>query len=337
MLSMRSAALESASQRDPLIGLRIGNRYTIGAVHRQRSDGPVYAACDEERQRGVAIAVLDEAWARDTAAVERFMLQSRSAGALTYNLVVEAWDLGRLPDGRPFLAMPLLNKATDLRTLLRKHGPLEPTRVASLFHDVGTALDRIHPRGLVHHDLKPENLLHLTRKGGDEIVLVLGFGLALAHFANEEYPFDIYDWPTPEFMPPEAASGVIPDWRGDVYALATSAFELITGRLPFDANDVEDMARLKTTSAPPRLCEVGGHEFSPALELVLARGLATDPADRYQSAGEFTRELAAACPLVAEDFLPIEPIVPQVIVDQLRPSAAATLRDRLSRLRERQS
>jgi serine/threonine protein kinase len=277
---------------DALIDARIAERYTVRALIRCKGEGRVYRARDEEHGRDVALHVLDADWAADPAMRDRFIAQARLASALAPNVIIDMSELVYLPDGRPSLVLPLI-RGTDLATLLTEAGPIEPARVSSLLEQVATALDRIHGKGLVHHDLKPENLVRVTSERGVERLLVLGFGVQAVRFGRAPR-LDVFDYDTPEFMPPEAASGMIPDARGDVYALATTAFELTTAALPFSGADVEELVRLKTTSEPSSLAQAAGRPFSEALEAVIARGLAMHPADRWASAGEFVRALSAA-------------------------------------------
>src|SRR5688572_14555986 len=147
-----------ASPRDPLIGARVDGRYLVESVLGRGGMGVVYAAVHEELQRAVAVKVLNPAWAADPDATERFLREARTASSLSHANVVDVWDLGRLPDGRPYLVMPRI-AGEDLGTLLAEHGPQHPRRVVELLQGVAAALDLIHDKGFVHRDIKPENLL----------------------------------------------------------------------------------------------------------------------------------------------------------------------------------
>ncbi|HMI93404.1 MAG TPA: protein kinase, partial [Polyangiales bacterium] len=262
----------------------------------------MYSAVHEDLRRDVAVKVLDKSWASDRTAIERFLQEARTASGLSHGNIVDVLDLGRLPDGRPYLVMPLI-VGFDLATVLAEEGPQHPKRVASLLGGVASALDLIHAKGLVHHDIKPENLMQVRREDGSETVVVLDFGIAGARFPLDGRGIELFDRGTPEFMPPEAASGIVPDRRGDIYALATVAFELMTGRLPFESNDDAELATLKATRPPSSMTYASGLSFPLALEAVVARGLATRPAERYATAGEFVRRLAHVAAQIADDFL----------------------------------
>jgi len=299
---MSVAGIKSGPARDPLLGARIDGRYRIRAVHGRGGMGVVYSAVHEDLRRDVAVKVLDKSWASDRTAIERFLQEARTASGLSHGNIVDVLDLGRLPDGRPYLVMPLI-VGSDLATVLAEEGPQHPKRVASLLSGVASGLDLIHAKGLVHHDIKPENLMQVRREDGSETVLVLDFGIAGARYPTDGRGMELFDRGTPEFMPPEAASGVVPDRRGDIYALATVAFELMTGRLPFDSADDAELATLKATRPPSSMTFASGLSFPLALEAVVARGLATRPAERYATAGEFVRRLAHVAAQIADDFL----------------------------------
>src|SRR5688500_16069365 len=118
-----------ATSRDPLIGAHVDARYLVESVIGRGGMGVVYAAVHEELQRPVAIKVLNPAWASDQDAAARFLREARVASSLSHANIVDVWDLGRLPDGRPYLVMPRIT-GEDLGTLLAEEGPLHPQRVA---------------------------------------------------------------------------------------------------------------------------------------------------------------------------------------------------------------
>jgi serine/threonine-protein kinase len=276
---------------DALVGTRIDGRYRLDRVIGRGGMAVVYAGEHLELQNTVAIKVLDEVWATDADAVERFLLEARVASSLHHANIVSVSDLGRLLDGRPYLVMPMI-AGEDLATLLMHEGPMPAHRVALMLKGVASALDLIHAKGLLHRDIKSENLMHVLHEDGTESVLVLDFGIAsacLSRIGSKEGAWS----GTPEFMPPEALMGRPPDQRADVYALATVAFELIAGRLPFDCEDLASMVREKTEVDPRTLSDASGAQFDPALEDVLAQGLARLPEQRYDSAGELIADLDA--------------------------------------------
>jgi serine/threonine-protein kinase len=280
---------------DPLIGTQIAGRYRIDRVHARGGMSIVYAATYEAQQREVAVKVLDEASANDPEAIARFDHEVRTASSLSHGHVVGVSDSGRLPDGRPYLVMPLI-MGQDLATVISEQGPMPAARVAALLAGVASALDAMHAQGLVHRDIKSENIMYVRADNGAESALVLDFGIAAM-------PAAIHDGQTadtsgtPDFMAPEALAGEPSDHRADIYSLATVAFELLTGRLPYSGNDLTDLLRRRAKDKPRTLSKTTGLKFHPSLEAVFARGLARKPSDRPSSAGELIRELAAAASL----------------------------------------
>jgi serine/threonine-protein kinase len=288
----------SLDSPEPAVGSYIDARYRVAGVLGRGGMAVVYAGEHMELQRAVAIKVLDRVQASNPGAVEQFLLEARTASALSHPHIVSVSDLGRLPDGRPYLVMPLI-VGTDVADLLMRQGPIAPWRAATLLRGVAAALDSIHAKGLLHRDIKCENLMHVVNEDGTESLLVLDFGIASASLSRMSQEPGTWSG-TPEYMPPEAFSGAPPDRRADVYALAAVAFELIAGRLPFDGGDLGDLIAAKSQGSAHTLSEASGVEFDARLEAVIARGLAALPEERYDSAGALVDALAAVCAVAPE-------------------------------------
>jgi serine/threonine-protein kinase len=282
------------AEHDSLLGARIDGRYTVHREIGRGGMGVVYEGVHDDLGRQVAIKVLNLAWASDPTAVARFLREARTASSFSHGNIVDVTDLGRLADGRPYLIMPKI-VGTDLAALLSENGPQPAKRVADLLAGVAAALDLIHAKGFVHRDIKPENLMFVVREDGSETVMLLDFGIAAAVMSNEpRLTGQGAIFGTPQFMPPEVCNGGMPDARGDVYALATVAFELITGVLPFGDDNMMRVLTAKLTSDPPSLAESSGVPFPAELEVVIAHGLARDPRERFAHASEFIAALKAA-------------------------------------------
>lgn len=283
----------SLDAREPAVGSYIDGRYRVDGVLGRGGMAVVYAGEHLELQRVVAIKVLDQAQATDPVVVGQFLLEARTASGLSHPHIVSVSDLGRLPDGRPYLVMPMIF-GTDVADLLASQGPLAPRRAVALLRGVAAALDFIHARGLLHRDIKCENLMHVANEDGTESLLVLDFGIASAALSRMSQEPGTWSG-TPEYMPPEAFAGAAPDRRGDVYSLATVAFELIAGCLPFNCANLDELIATKSQGSARTLSEATGVEFDDELESVIARGLAALPEARYSSAGALVDALAAAC------------------------------------------
>jgi serine/threonine protein kinase len=283
-----------SAEIDPLIDTRIDGRYTVRCVLGAGGMGVVYEGVHDDLGRSVAIKVLNAAWASDRTAVERFLREARTASSFSHGNIVDVTDLGRLPDGRPYLVMPRI-VGVDLATLLAETGPQPAKRVGSLLSGVAAALDLVHARGFVHRDIKPENMMYVVREDGSETLMLLDFGIAAAVMSSgPRLTRQGAIFGTPHYLPPEVCAGERPDARGDVYALAAVAFELITGELPFPLDDIMQLMATKVTSDAPALCAVTGRVFPSELERVIAQGLARDPKQRFPMASGFVNALRLA-------------------------------------------
>lgn len=281
-----------ASTPDLLIGTKLGGRYRITGILGTGGMGVVYEAQHEELGRAVAIKVLGAAWAADDAAIERFMREARTASTIGHPNIVDVHDLGRLEDGRPFLVMERL-EGRSLADLLNDDGRQPIDRVATVVREIAAALDATHSKGIVHRDIKPENLIVVKREDGTEHVKLLDFGLAAfarpsRNTARLTRQGQMHG--TPHYMAPEATGEELPDHRADIYSLAVVAYELITSKVPFDSENPLRILTRKMNEDPPRLADADGEVFDDALELVMQRALAREPADRYERAGDFARE-----------------------------------------------
>lgn len=288
---------------DPLLGTIVGGRYRVGAILGHGGMGRVYAAKQEGLGREVALKVLllSRTWAGNPSYMERFVREAESASALNHPNIVAIYDFGVLPDGRPFLAMERLVGET-LADLAARHAPLEVGIVADIVRQAASALDAVHSIGVVHRDVKSENLVLTELPDGRRLVKLIDFGLvALAHrnrLTNKGFVVG-----TPEFVAPEALEldGELPDKRADVYSLAVVAFELLTGGLPFEAEALPALLVAKLRGKSRSLSEVARRPFPAAIEHVIRHGLARRPDERFETAGAFAAAFATAAEVEPSD------------------------------------
>ncbi len=279
-----------------IAGYRLGERLGQGRA------AAVYLARDEGSHYQVAVKVLAPDRARDTAFAATFVRESRAAAALDHPHIIPVYDAGE-EDGTPYVVMRYA-RGGDARSLLRRSGSLPLNYAWRVIAQVASALDAAHAQGLVHRDVKPANILFDTagpvagrRPGpaGDRApdhVYLSDFGMGrvfppgLATAADQ-----IAD--TLDYLAPEQIEGDVLDGRADLYALACTSFELLCGAPPFGAEQGLTLMYAQLY-APPPVAAARRAGLPAAVDAVLARALAKEPADRYPSCGRFAAELRAA-------------------------------------------
>jgi serine/threonine-protein kinase len=264
-------------------------RYRLLSLLGQGGMGQVWRAHDSLTNRVVALKVLPERFADDEQLRERFRRECRAVAQLTEPHVIPIHDFGDI-DGRLYLNMRLI-EGTDLRTVINREGALSPRRAAAITAQVAGALQAAHDAGLVHRDVKPSNIL----LSDDEFASLIDFGIA--HAADDRTLTTLGETiGTVAYMAPEEISTEVKaDGRVDVYALTCVLYECLTGRPPFvSASGPQGVIAHHLHSPPPRP-SAGTPDVPTAFDAVIAKGMAKNPDDRYQT----VRELAtAACAAV---------------------------------------
>ncbi len=256
----------------------------------------VYRAYDIRLDRNVALKILAPGLALDDAFRKRFIRESRAAAAVDHPNIIPVFDAGEA-DGVLFIAMRFV-LGGDVRTLLDADGPLPASRAADIVAQVASALDAAHARGLVHRDVKPANMLLDTTAGGGrrDHVYLSDFGLSKQSFAQLSQTGLTSHGQflgTLDYVAPEQMEGRTVDGRADLYALACAAFELLSGAPPFrrDGGLAVVWAKL---SEPPPLLSLRRPDLPAAIDDVMNRALAREPADRYPDCGDFAAALRDA-------------------------------------------
>jgi serine/threonine protein kinase len=256
----------------------------------------VYRASDGRLNRSVALKILAPEFASDTSFRQRFIREMRAAAAVDHPNIVPVFDAGEA-DGALFIAMRYVS-GQDLRTLLDHEGTLPPARVAHLISQAAAALDEAHSRGLVHRDVKPGNMLigTMTGSGQPDHLYLSDFGLSKQRTSAASLTLTGQFLGTLDYMAPEQVEGHDVDGRADLYALACTAFEMLTGQPPFrrDQNFAVLWAQL---SAPAPSLTALRPDLPPAVDQVVATALSKSPGDRYPTCTAFAKALRAACGL----------------------------------------
>lgn len=275
------------------VGDLVSGRWVVDGVLGHGAMGVVCAAHHVDLGQRVAVKFLRASFARNEGVVQRFLDEARAAAALRSEHIVRVFDIGQTPSGLPYFVMEYL-EGTTLEAKLRREGPVSPERAIDYVLQACDGLREAHAAGIVHRDVKPENLFLASSGGGSkEVVKVVDFGIAkrldAARAKIVTGPQDRIG--SPCYMSPEQmVSPKAVDPRTDVWALGVVLYQSLTGHLPFDGNTLEEMfERIQSADAPPPSTYRPQVDFG--LDAVVARCLQKDPNDRYQSIGELAAEL----------------------------------------------
>ena len=277
-----------------LIGQLIDNRYSVTDILGQGGMGVVYEATHKYLNRKVAIKVLQRALAADEAYVARFLREAQAVAALKNRHTITVHDFGVTGDGQLYFAMELL-EGLPMSDIIEGEAPISFERAAGFLMQVCDSLTEAHVAGILHRDLKPDNLFISEGEEGEEFVTVLDFGIAKK--VSESTPAQRITATgmipgTPHYISPEQAHGREATPCSDLYALGVILYEMLCGHPPFDADSgvgvlLKHIQELPTplTVAHPFL------DIHPSVDDVLAVLLDKDPKRRPQTAREFSRLL----------------------------------------------
>jgi serine/threonine-protein kinase len=254
--------------------------------------GDVWVGHHPGLKRDVAVKILrPEEQARSASAQARFEREVHATAELVHPNTVRVFDYGVTEDGLWYYVMELLEGET-LAEHVERLGPLQPARALHIVGQATRAIAEAHERGIVHRDIKPDNIF-LTSLGGEhDFVKVIDFGIAKVSDVDVTMTGSGLVMGTPEYMSPEVAKGEPADVRSDVYALGEVLYFLLCGRPPFHAESVGAVmfAQVHEPARPPS--RVLGRQLPKDVELVVMRALQKDPAARYATAAELALALS---------------------------------------------
>ena len=273
----------------PIAGYRLTEQVAVGGM------AVVFRAVDERLGRQVALKILAPELAADEEFRERFIRESRAAAAVDDPHLVPVYEAGEAA-GALFIAMRFV-AGGDVQSLVRREGPLSPTRMAAIVSPVASALDAAHAVGLVHRDVKPANMLLDVREGRPDHVYLADFGIS-RHTYTAGLTGTGQFLGTADYCSPEQIRGMPVDGQADQYALACTVFELLAGLPPFRRDEAPAVIWAHMTEPPP-LLTARRPDLPAAVDAVLARALAKEPADRYPTCRDFADALRASLGLAA--------------------------------------
>ena len=259
-----------------------GRRYRVTERIGTGGMADVYKAVDETLGRTVAVKVMHARYADDPDFVQRFRHEASAAANLSHPAIVNIYDYG-VERGTYYIVMELV-RGTDLKAVVKQRGALDPIKVAEYGAQVCSALSVAHGYGIIHRDIKPQNIV-LMPDGG---IKVMDFGIARAVDSAATQTGSVLG--TAQYVSPEQAQGQKLGPESDLYSLGVVLYELSTGRLPFDGETPVSVAlrHVNDIAPPPRSVNPN---IPPALEAIILKAMQKDPTTRYRSAEEMREDL----------------------------------------------
>ena len=288
-------ALRSQGGGTDLVGSIIGERYHVLKKLGEGGMGQVYLAEHVKMGRKSAVKVMNPGMVHDADAISRFNREAANASRINHPNVAGIYDFGETSDGLIYLAMEFI-EGESLTSLVEKNGALTPTRAADIAKQAADGLSVAHDMGIVHRDLKPDNIMIAKNRDGSDCVKVVDFGIAKAAGAeNQKVTKTGLVVGTPEYMSPEQLAGDKLTGTSDVYSLALVAFNMFTGKLPFDGETAQESMIMRLTDEPKSLATMKPDtSWSPEVQAVMGKALQRRAADRYQKASDFGNALSDA-------------------------------------------
>jgi serine/threonine protein kinase len=287
------------AQPDPFIGRDILNgQFQILQKIGSGGMGAVYKASQPAMNRMVGVKILHPKLTNRKDLASRFRREARAMSHLTHPNTVKVFLYGELDDGSLYIIMEFL-EGKNLNQTVRQQGPFPVERALPIIIQVCGALEEAHRAGIIHRDLKPENIFLCQSGGLKDFPKVLDFGLAKVT-EREMRPGSVIltqegmVFGTPEFMSPEQAQGKTLTPASDQYSLAVILYEVLTGKLPFDAKSAMDFLSLHVTGKPTALSKrISGKTFPPLLDRIMDRCLSKKVEDRFASMSDLATALQA--------------------------------------------
>src|SRR2546426_4932160 len=264
----------------------LGDRYQLQDPIGKGGMATIYRGRDLRMDRTVAVKVLREVYSTDPKFVRRFQVEAKAASALQHPNIVQVYDYGQT-NGNYYIVMELV-EGTDLRSYLSSRDVLDVDRAIIIAHDIALGLGAAHRRGIVHRDVKPQNVLI----GIDGSIKLTDFGIASVYkdINAERLTTTGMTLGTVQYYAPEQAQGEIVTPAADVYALGIVLYEMLTGRTPFDGDTpvAVAMQHIQDLPAPPTLFN---SNIPPALEVIILRCLEKVPEMRFRDGSQLARAL----------------------------------------------
>jgi len=289
---LRHHATGPDSGENEMLGRTLAGRYQVEGVLGRGTMGVVYSCRHLVLDRSVAIKILKPDLAQEEEVLQRFMIEAKAASSIGSKHIVSVLDFGRLADGSSYLVMEQLRGQT-LGDLLAA-SPLLPSEIVlSIALQIAEGLEAAHAVGVVHRDLKPDNVFLTETKPDEYFVTILDFGIAKVQASQNKLTQQGTLVGTPHYMSPEQATAGSADHRSDIYSLGVILFEMATGDVPFDGETPVSVLTQHVHEKPPDLKSVlpQGRVLPPGVAELIRKCLAKHPDRRSQSMGDLRADL----------------------------------------------
>ncbi len=298
----------------------VNDRYRLVELVGAGGMATVYRGEDLLLERGVAVKFLREPYASDPDARERFLREARSAAKLDHSNIVHIYDVGTDQGDHPFIVMELV-PGDDLKTLIRRDAPLPVAQALRLAQAIASGVGLAHRAGIVHCDLKPQNIL--VTDDGQVKVADFGIARALQQEEGDAEPLDVV-WGSPHYLAPEQARGQVPTPASDVYSIGVMLYEMLTGVPPFHDQDPEVLAMKHVREEPAPLTALNPR-IPSGLDWLVRKILSKEPTQRYRNGDQLVMALEQYMRHGQEGTGPFAPVAEETPVVSTREVSGANL------------
>ena len=287
----RASGTEIPNESDPYLKSELAGHIEIKQLAGIGAMGRVYRAFQRGIERDVAVKILHRELSSNPQLVTRFTREAKVASKLQHPNVVSVLLTGQMPDGALYIVMEFLDGMSLMSALAAAGGALPLPRALHIAVQLADAVGEAHAQGIIHRDLKPENVM-LVRRGEDrDFVKVLDFGIARVHWGEQSMATAAgLIFGTARYISPEGARGEAVTAASDVYSIATLAYQMISGRTPFEGDQAVGLLVQQIHDKPPDLRTLPRASYVPEpIADVIMQGLAKDPSQRERDARSFGR------------------------------------------------